>query len=476
MKLGALLLLLALGWFVRYAFANEWIGPIGRITLGMVVGAGIMLTGHLIMPKKRNPGQVIVVLGATMVLLTVFAARMVYDFFTPSLALGIMALVIVAMSVIAIVHTAQSVAYLALFGGFIVPLLTKSLQPDYLMLLVYIFLLNLGVLAVVAIRPWRGLILAGFVGTAIYSLISFVHLPDQTKWIFMALFFGLFLISTLLSVRRSLELLLIDLVITALNGLLLLAWIDLYVPREFASLLLSVIAIFMAVIALVNLKLTKRLKLVVVNLSLAVLFLGTATAFELEGAALTIAYSVETFLVILLTRSLLRKPALVRNVSFLLIVPISLSLKSIEAFSFAKELFNEDFFVLLVMLLTLSGTAWILQTSKELVARNNVMIAAAIYSAIMIWYGDLIIFESPFTAHAVSLFIYTLAGITIFFRGVRDSHQAMTLIGSSILGLVVVRLLLVDVWQMPLSGRVITFFVIGTLLVLTAFFKKRISK
>jgi hypothetical protein len=38
---------------------------------------------------------------------------------------------------------------------------------------------------------------------------------------------------------------------------------------------------------------------------------------------------------------------------------------------------------------------------------------------------------------------------------------------------VVARLLLVDVWSMELSGRVITFFVIGALLMSTAFLTKR---
>jgi hypothetical protein len=41
-----------------------------------------------------------------------------------------------------------------------------------------------------------------------------------------------------------------------------------------------------------------------------------------------------------------------------------------------------------------------------------------------------------------------------------------------VLGGVVLRLLLIDVWQMDLVGRIITFFVVGTLLLSTAFIKK----
>ena len=45
LKLGALLLLFGFGWFVTYAFLNNWIGPVGRITLGIVAGVGILLLG-----------------------------------------------------------------------------------------------------------------------------------------------------------------------------------------------------------------------------------------------------------------------------------------------------------------------------------------------------------------------------------------------------------------------------------------------
>ena len=48
-------------------------------------------------------------------------------------------------------------------------------------------------------------------------------------------------------------------------------------------------------------------------------------------------------------------------------------------------------------------------------------------------------------------------------------HKEVTLSGGILLGFVVLRLLLVDVWAMDLVGRIITFVVIGVLLISTAF-------
>ena len=39
LKFGALLLLIGFGWLTTYAFLNNWIGPMGRITLGIIVGS-----------------------------------------------------------------------------------------------------------------------------------------------------------------------------------------------------------------------------------------------------------------------------------------------------------------------------------------------------------------------------------------------------------------------------------------------------
>jgi len=47
--------------------------------------------------------------------------------------------------------------------------------------------------------------------------------------------------------------------------------------------------------------------------------------------------------------------------------------------------------------------------------------------------------------------------------------------GSVLLGGVVLHLLFVDIWDMPMAGKIVTFVLIGLLLVTTAFFDKRLS-
>ena len=56
LKLGGFFMLLAAGWFVTYAFMNNWIGETGRIVLGILAGSAFMTWGVLRMKKVMREG------------------------------------------------------------------------------------------------------------------------------------------------------------------------------------------------------------------------------------------------------------------------------------------------------------------------------------------------------------------------------------------------------------------------------------
>ena len=87
LKLGALLLLIGFGWLVTYAFLNNWIGPMGRIAMGIIAGVAILALGSWRIQSQSHQGKIFLLLGSTVILLTVFAAREIYGYFTPLTAL-----------------------------------------------------------------------------------------------------------------------------------------------------------------------------------------------------------------------------------------------------------------------------------------------------------------------------------------------------------------------------------------------------
>ena len=76
-------------------------------------------------------------------------------------------------------------------------------------------------------------------------------------------------------------------------------------------------------------------------------------------------------------------------------------------------------------------------------------------------------------ATMIALSCYTVLGLITYIYGTRQGKKGMRVYGSVLIALVVGRLLLIEVWDMALTARIITFFVIGALLMSTVFIKRK---
>ena len=477
MKLGALLLILALGWFVTYAFMNNWIGPLGRITLGIVSGTILLAIGHLQIPKREIPGQVLVITGAAMILLTIFAARTFYDFFTPASALGFMALVVAMTTIVAVVHKARSLAIVALIGGAIIPFLTNAPNPDYAVLLGYVLILDFGMLAVVAFRGWRELTLLAFLVTAAYSSVFF-RIEAQLAWFFMVIYFLVFYCASIATIWDSQKLSITDLLTTGGISLLMVGWIIGFVPKEWQSSILVLVAVLPVVFASIFHRAGAIKEVVYVHAGAGALALGVATAIELSGSALTIAFAIEATVIVALSAFALRNYRAAIVTSALQIIPLGLSLESLDQWG-SGSILNEHFFVLLIVGTTFAITAWILtqtDATKSSEARTVTIthgVLAGVFLAALFWRSLEVSLPSVDTAHGIALILYTLIGTGALYYGIFTKKKTIEWAGTAIMALVVLRLLFVEMWAMPIAGRIVTFVVIGLFLVSTAFIRKK---
>ncbi|MFA6529079.1 MAG: DUF2339 domain-containing protein [Candidatus Gracilibacteria bacterium] len=485
MKLGAFLLILALGWFVTYAFANDWIGPVGRITLGIVAGAGMLGFGYYFMSKKRVPGEVFVVTGMVMIILTTFAGKMFYEFFTPAAALGIMALVIALVSGMAVVKKSKSLAILGLVAGSFVPMLVGDIDDNPVLYLSYIFAVDLGMLLVVSMTGWRVLVLLSFIMTAIYNSFIFESYGYQEGqmmiWLFMGIAYALFLISNVAAILKNKKAVFSDLCVAGLNSLVILGWVIAYVPDEWQSMILSGLALISVVSIYLLFKKSELPKksVVYIYLAMAMLFIGGATAVELQGQVLTIAFSIEVFLAVLISVFVFRDIRIARGVAFLQVIPVLMLFGngSFDSWNWAygTPLLNENFFAILISILSLSGTAFCLNKMKGKLEGIICFVLASFFAVMLLWLSMHNVFESESVASGVALVLLTIVGIGLSFYSLIKQKKGLQIAGSVLLGGVVLHLLFIDIWDMPMSGKIVTFVLIGLLLVTTAFFNKKLS-
>ncbi len=484
MKLGAFFLILALGWFVTYAYSNDWIGPKGVVSLSLISGLGIMVFGHLQIPKREDPGKVLIVTGGVMMLITLIAAWNVWDLFGKNIVLSMSSLVILAMAVMSVVHKSQSIAYITLIGGAIIPF-SLGLISDEIGTLSYIFLLNIGALIIVAMRGWRGLILASLIITGMYSNLFF-GMNQTTVWLFMALFFGLFLISITSAILHSKKAQVSDLLVSGINGLLFLAWAFEFVPEEWLSIILSLVALVLVGTGFLFLKQTKIAMPFYIHAALAVLFIGLATAAELEGEALVIAYALEALFITILSQKVLADKKVTEYISFTHLVPATMALGSFANYYGGEVISRELFSILLVIAVFVAMYLMLRKDNKTGISTVH-LTAAFVFFLGLIWvFITNLSFELNLAANMdindytlariISLIIYTVMGVSMFYYGDKNDKKTIESVGKILLVCVIVRLLFVEVWEMPRIARIVTFVSVGVLLIATAFFQKRLKK
>lgn len=269
--------------------------------------------------------------------------------------------------------------------------------------------------------------------------------------------------------------------LTALGtAIFLLTWIEEAVAPEWKSLLYTAWALIFAVGTYVVYMFTANRNAFYLYGATSVALIGVATAAELSGPVLTLAYLLEIAFLVLAAGRLGMAVRTQAMLSMLLIVPVWLSLKSLNGYFWRDGIFHEHFVVVLLTLATLLAIGFLLrekcpeeEKEKEFpqFVSSLLIITGFTYMVMLVWLSAHALFNADL-ATMLSLIVYTVSGILLYVMGTTHGNKAKRVAGGILIGLVVLRLLFIEVWDMSLEGRIITFLIIGGLLISTAFIRK----
>jgi uncharacterized membrane protein len=488
LKLGGLLLLIGFGWFTTYAFMNDWVGPNGRIMIGLLAGVLVLALGTWRIRKYINQGGVFLVIGSAIVLITVFAAQTYYDMFTAFVALGLMFLSAAYVSLVSYEYNSFAVSMSGLVLAFLAPILTGDAGNE-ITVFSYLMVVVLGTVWLVSLRKnWGALVLASVVFVLLYSLphlgFSFARSNDQL--LYFAYAFGLiFFVSSVVNILRSGAEGLASFLWTAIiNAIFVLAWIFAGVSQEWQSLVIALWMLIFAVGAFILFLQTKINTVFFVYAGVAVAYLASATAVELDGPALTFALIVEFAVLPILINIITKNIKVAATSSLLLILPFILSFESWSEYTYniGAKVFTEDFFVLLSMSVAMIVVGYYFKNRKGTTVESDtnadsaLLISGSVYLYALIWNMlGIALWDAPEAAVTVSLIFFTVVGLVKYFYGVSAGSRILRNYGGTMLGFVVLRLLFVDVWDMDIAPRIVVFFLVGLLLVSTAFISRKIK-
>ncbi len=205
-RIGIAALLIGVSYFLKFAFDNNWIGPAGRISIGLVAGIAIVIWSERFRAKDYKAfSYSLKAVGIGTLYLSLWAAFHLYNLIPSSVAFAMMLVVTAATSVMALSQDAQILAAFALVGGFSTPILLSTGENREVALFTYVAVLDIATLALVALRPWRRLLVMSYVGTLILYLgwywTFYNRGPLELTLGYASLFFAIFAIAPLITLQ-----------------------------------------------------------------------------------------------------------------------------------------------------------------------------------------------------------------------------------------------------------------------------------
>jgi uncharacterized membrane protein len=194
--IGIIAILAGSAFFLIYAFDNKWIGPAGQVAIGLIAGILIVLWSERFRRKKQAFfSYSLKAVGIGILYCSLWGAHY-YNLIPVEAVFGAMIVVTAATVVMAFAQDAQILALYALIGGFLSPVLVSTGKNEEIVLFTYVAILDLGVLALAVLKPWRHLLWGSFIGTIIlyfgWGAEYYTRSERPTTLVFASIFAAIF--------------------------------------------------------------------------------------------------------------------------------------------------------------------------------------------------------------------------------------------------------------------------------------------
>jgi uncharacterized membrane protein len=299
---AVVLLVFAAAYFFSYLFENDLIGRLGRIGIGLALGLGLCFGGLRYHCRGwRIFGQILTAGGVMLLYLSAYASFGFYELLPRDHAAFFLVAIIIEAALLAILYDAPAIAFMAVVGGLLAPVLLRADRDRYVALFTYLAVLNAGAAGLTLFRPWRGVGTTALAGTHLlfWAWYADHYHPEKRPAAlpFLAVLFTLHLIHSLVSHRWRRLANVEDLVRLTLNAFLFtLALFVLMDPdwtawRATAGMALALIYTLVALrIAVAR---PDDVRQLIVAVAVAMALVATAIAWQAEAAWIAVGWAVQ---------------------------------------------------------------------------------------------------------------------------------------------------------------------------------------
>ncbi len=166
-RIGVVTLVLGVAFFFKWAVDNNWIGPSGRVILGLLAGFAALFLADVLWRKSQQVfAQGVTGAGIGIVYLAFYAAFDFYHLIPQAVAFVLLLATTAMAATLAVRYNSMAIAALGFFGAYLIPLLLSTGEDHPWFLISYLLLLNFAATELGKRRTWPVLEILSFIASA----------------------------------------------------------------------------------------------------------------------------------------------------------------------------------------------------------------------------------------------------------------------------------------------------------------------
>ncbi len=327
LRIGIVLVVVAVGFFLQYSIANGIINETGRVALSVLTGVAMLAAGTQMLGKKYHLfAQGLIGGGFAILYFAIFAAMKFYNMIDLLPAFGLMAFVTFCAGLMAVRANSVLVAVLGIIGGYATPIMLSTGQCNFVGLFGYMLVLGLGILGISYKKNWHLLYYLSFVCTyALFFGAWEAHYNETYFWqvmpfavAFFALFSTMTFLFNLVNREKSTLLELLGLLVNA--GVFFVVSYSLveemYGKHWVAAITLGLVAFYVGHIHYFLMRKLHDRELLLSFTALAAFFLTVTVPLAISSEWITVTWAVQAFVMLWIAGKL--DSRFLRHVAYLL--------------------------------------------------------------------------------------------------------------------------------------------------------------
>jgi uncharacterized membrane protein len=449
-KIGIVILVLGMGFFLKYAIDKDWINEIGRVSIGFICGGILVGLAHRLRKSFSTFSSVLVGGGVAILYFTVTIGFHEYQLFSQTLAFILTILITAFTVLLSLSYDRKELAIFAILGGFGAPFMVSTGEGNYIVLFTYILTLNIGMLVLAYYKKWSiiNIICYGFTIILFGGWLSTKVLATDDKFppyagalVFASLFYLVFLLMNIINnIKEKTDFNALEIGILLSNtflyysaGMLILHNISGGDYQGLFTALLGLVNLVFAYALYKNDKIDRNLIYLLIGLVLT--FISLAAPVQLKGNHITLFWAAESVLLLWLSQK--SGITLIKQSSLIILVLLGISLVMDWQHVYGSSLynttnrltplFNKGFVTGFVVVIALILYSRLLKSEIKSILFREIKTSRTILAIAAIVIGYLVIaFELNYQAYnyfpmlrILSLGCFSYLFVTILFISIR---------------------------------------------------------